>query len=226
MSRIISKKDFKGHPRFLQLLNGLEELHHKKRVTTQAIKRHKNIGMIKEIEVKIQLNRGEKIANRLKKLGALRVRPKYTQTTYGFFSENSIEKGIFPRIRIEDKKPVLTIKIKNIKQRKINYFERKEYKYPLRSIKSGLEMLKLLGYSKIRKFTKQREEWFYPLRNVNICIDKLYFGRFIEIEGRKDQIEKTIRDLNLEDRERITKAYLAIEDDILSDAIFRVRKKI
>jgi len=171
---------------------------------------------MKEIEIKIELRKWERVTCRLKRLGAFRVKSKYTRTTYGFFSKNSIEKGIFPRIRIENKKPVLTIKVKNIKQRKINYFERKEYKYPLLSIKSEVEMLKLLGYTKIRKFTKQREEWFYPKRNVSICIDKLYFGRFIEIEGEKDQIEKTIRDLDLRDRERITKAYLAIEDDILS----------
>jgi len=168
--------------------------------------------MVKEIEVKIQLNSGEKITNILKKMGALRVRPKYTQTTYGLFSKDSAKKGIFPRIRIENKKPVLTIKIK--KGRETNYFERKEYNYSIFSIKKGIEMLRLLGYRRMRKFTKTREEWFYPGRKVRITIDKLYFGRFLEIEGEKRQIKKTLKDLGLERRKRFTKAYLAIEDNL------------
>ena len=175
--------------------------------------------MKKEIEIKTELNKGERIRSKLKSLGAFPVKPKYTQTTYGFFSGDSIKKGIFPRIRMEDKRPVLTIKVKDTSKKTTNYFERKEYNYYVSSVKKGTEMLKLLGYERIRKFTKIREEWSYPRRKVYIALDKLYFGRFLEIEGEKMNIEATLRDLGLEKRKRITKAYLAVEDD------FKKRKR-
>lgn len=169
--------------------------------------------MKKEIEIKVELNEKERIKDKLKRVGAFLIKPRYAQTTYGFFSENSIEKGIFPRIRMENKKPIFTIKVKDINKKKNNYFERKEYNYQILSIKKGIEMLNLLGYKRIRKFTKAREEWFYPKRKVHLALDKLYFGRFLEIEGEKRQIEATLKDLGIEKRKRIAKAYLAVEDD-------------
>ena len=57
--------------------------------------------MQKEIEIKIQLKDKENIAKKLKKLGGKKGK-SYSQTTYGFFSNDSIERGIFPRIRQED----------------------------------------------------------------------------------------------------------------------------
>jgi adenylate cyclase class IV len=65
--------------------------------------------MQKEIEIKIQLKDKENIVKKLKELGGEKGK-SYTQTTYGFFSNNSIEKGIFPRIRQENGS---LIKIKN-----------------------------------------------------------------------------------------------------------------
>lgn len=69
-----------------------------------------------------------------------------------------------------------------------------------------------MGYKRIRKFTKFREEWTFK-RPVKINVDRLNFGRFIEIEGPKKEIEKMVNDLGFQNRERFTKAYLALEDD-------------
>ncbi len=167
--------------------------------------------MKKEIEVKIQLNKKENIAKKLKALGWEK-RKSYTQTTYGFFSDDSIEKGIFPRIRMENKVPVFTVKVKNNKK-KSEYFERDEYSVKISDLRNGVKILQLLGYKRIRKFTKFREEWFFNKKSIKITVDRLYFGNFLEIEGSKKEIEKTIKDLGFQDRRKFTKAYLALEDE-------------
>lgn len=165
--------------------------------------------MQKEIEIKIQLKNKENIAKKLKELGGKKEK-SYTQTTYGFFSDDSIEKGIFPRIRQEDNSLVLTVKLR--KDKKTKYFEREEYSIKIDNLKDAIKILQIFGYKKIRKFTKFREEWTFK-RPVKINIDKLNFGRFIEIEGPKKEIEKMVNDLGFQNRERFTKAYLALKDD-------------
>jgi len=164
--------------------------------------------MQKEIEIKIQLKDKENIAKKLKELGGKKGK-SYTQTTYGFFSNDSIEKGIFPRIRQEDNSLVLTVKLR--KDKKTKYFERKEYSIKIDNLKDAIKILQLFGYDRIREFTKFREEWTFK-RSVKVNIDKLNFGRFIEIEGPKKEIERMVSDLGFQDRERFTKAYLALED--------------
>jgi len=165
--------------------------------------------MQKEIEIKIQLKDKENIVKKLKELGGKKGK-SYTQTTYGFFSNNSIEKGIFPRIRQENGSLVFTVKLR--KDKKTKYFEREEYSIKIDNLKDAIKILQLFGYDRIRKFTKFREEWSFK-RPVKVNVDKLSFGRFIEIEGTKKEIERMVKDLGFQDRERFTKAYLALEDD-------------
>ncbi len=68
-----------------------------------------------------------------------------------------------------------------------------------------------MGFGDVRVFEKTRQECEFL--NTKIALDKLYFGDFIEIEGEKEDIENVISKLGLESKERITKAYLALEDD-------------
>ncbi len=166
--------------------------------------------MINEIEIKFKIEDNNDIRKRLLSLGGVPQKP-YKQTTYGFFSDNSIEKGIFPRIRDEHGKIILTVKVRPSK--KTNYFERKEYSMEILNADDGVEIMKAIGYSQVRIFKKIREEWKF--KEVEVVFDKLYFGAYIEIEGPKDEIEKMIKKLGFEKKERITKAYLGLEDDYL-----------
>lgn len=164
--------------------------------------------MKKEIEIKFKIEKRDQIEKKLLKLGGI---PKkfYKQKTYCFFSENSREKGIFPRIRKEQGVAVLTVKVKS--KKKTNYFERKEYSVKLDNIKEGISVLKALGFTKIGEFTKERQEWRFS--KVEIMLDKLYFGTFLEIEGSKKNIENMVKLLGFRNKERIIKSYLRIEDD-------------
>ncbi len=168
--------------------------------------------MQKEIEVKFKLNKLKDIKEKLINLGSYFEKP-YKQTTYSFFSKTSIEQGIFPRIRDEKGEIVLTVKVKTKKQN--NYFERNEYSVKIQSLKHGKAVLKALGFNKIKTFEKVRQETEFL--NTKISLDKLYFGDFIEIEGKKKHIENVINILGLNSKERITKAYLALEEEYKKD---------
>lgn len=131
------------------------------------------------------------------------------QTTYGFFSENYVEKGIFPRSRDEKNDIVLTIKVKL--KGETDYFERTEYSMKISSIDEGKDILRVLGFDDVRIFEKVRQEC--ELLNTKITLDELYFGSFIEVGGEKENIENVIIKLRLDGKERIIKSYLALEED-------------
>lgn len=82
------------------------------------------------------------------------------------------------------------------------------------NVKDGIDIMKSMGYDQIRIFKKTREEWEFK-KDMEVVLDKLYFGKYVEIEGPKEKIEKMVKKLGFENRERITKAYLGIEDDYL-----------
>ena len=164
--------------------------------------------MTKEIEIKLKIEKEDQIQKKLLELGGISEKI-YKQTTHGFFSENSIVKGIFPRIREEQGVAILTVKVKE--KKKTNYFERKEYSTKLDNAKEGVDILKALGFTKIREFKKERQEWKFI--KVKVALDKLYFGIFLEIEGSKKEIETMVKLLGFQNKERITKAYLALEDE-------------
>ncbi|MDK2948880.1 MAG: adenylate cyclase, class 2 [Patescibacteria group bacterium] len=164
--------------------------------------------MEKEIEVKFKIDNFDDIKTKLINLG-VSFGERYKQKTYGFFSNDSMEKGIFPRIRDEKDDIVLTVKVRP--KEESNYFERTEYSMKIQSVKEGEDILKALGFNDVRVFEKTRQDG--EVLNTKIALDKLYFGYFIEIEGEKEDIENVINELGLENKERITKAYLALEDD-------------
>lgn len=168
----------------------------------------------KEIEIKIELKKNELsvVKKSLKELGAIRSSVK-KETTYGFFSPNSIQVGIFPRIKKYkgESGGLLTVKVKKILSSK--YFQREELTMTVSDVKAARDILKILGYTKERIFDKIRENWTIPGKKIEIAIDELPFGFFLEIEGSPQGIERMIELLGLSGKERIVKAYLRVYDD-------------
>jgi len=166
--------------------------------------------MKKEIEIKIELNKEE-----YNKIDQKNNNEKIFERTYGFFSNDSIEKGIFPRIKeIKTKSEHYAIAgIKKKRKEDSNFFERDEFEININSsdIQNMIDIFKLLEYSDIRIFDKKRKEWNED--NVSICLDKLSLGYFIEFEGKKNLIEKKIKQYNLENNKRIVGAYLKIANE-------------
>ena len=57
------------------------------------------------------------------------------------------------------------------------------------------EVLTALGYEPALRYEKVRETW--DLDGVHICLDLLPFGRFVELEGEEEAIERTAKRLGL-----------------------------
>ncbi len=176
--------------------------------------------MNKEIEIKLKID---------KKLFYDLVSHKIFQfeKTYGYFTENyeNMAKGIFPRIKDMGDIALVTVKVKTKKDTKM--FERDEYEFEIESNKVGSirSMFGALGYCIEHIFEKRR----YNLESINNCdfvVDELPFGYFIELEGSEDDIEKSIKELALENNERINGAYLKLwekhkkENNLKGECIF------
>lgn len=169
--------------------------------------------MIKETEVKIELTE-EDVEN----LGTIfRTCPKIFQRTYGYFTPNgqSIKDGIFPRIRetskegLTDKKTIeLTIKIRKPDK---DYFKRDEYNFMLDSFTDGDAMLKIFGFTKVIIFEKIRQTNTH--KKLILCLDKLPFGWFLEVEGKESGIKEYLDSCWLNKNPRINRAYLGLWED-------------
>lgn len=105
--------------------------------------------------------------------------------------------------------------LKSKQKKQNNYFERNECSVKIQSLKHRKAVLKALGFNEIKTFEKVRQETEFL--STKISLDKLYFGDFIEIEGKKKHIENVINILGLNSKERITKAYLALEEEYKKD---------
>jgi len=175
-----------------------------------------------ETEIKIKIDDLKKFQVKFNEFGGKKSSWAF-ERTYGFFTPNrtNIEEGIFPRVKVVDGLATMGVKVKTGNGK---YFERKEYETKCEE-KSGIEMMKVFGYTEVIIFEKLRQKWVFD--NVEVCLDRLPFGNYIEIEGEKKNIEKMVKLLKLEKSQRITVAYLVLFDEwkkinnsIAKDAIF------
>ncbi|MDO8660086.1 MAG: hypothetical protein Q7K54_05855 [Candidatus Parcubacteria bacterium] len=176
--------------------------------------------MNKEIEIKIKVDK--ELFNNLTKNRSFNF-----EKTYGYFTENyeNLNKGIFPRIKDMGGVALVSVKVKTKNNSKM--FERDEYEFEIESnkVESVRFMFGALGYVIEHIFEKKR----YNLERLNDCdfiLDELPFGYFIELEGSEEDIEKSIKELGLEDNERINGAYLKLwekykkENNLTGECIF------
>ena len=166
--------------------------------------------MKKEIEIKIELTPDE--FNNL----VPRSSNFHLERTFGYFKEDfsNIKEGIFPRIKYiegEEKEIILTVKRKT--KDNTHFFEREEIEMKLReeNIETLREILKSLGFSKEIVFEKKRKNIFKD--DITISFDELPFGFFIEFEGEPETIDRYLKEFNLSNRPRITRAYLGLWED-------------
>lgn len=82
----------------------------------------------------------------------------------------------------------------------------------LREIETGIEdfetasqALHALGFTRTTPYEKYRET--FHLRNVEICLDEMPFGNFVELEGKKEDIREVAQLLGLDGSLGITSSY-------------------
>lgn len=160
--------------------------------------------MNKEVEIKIKI--GKEFFEKLTKDRNFKF-----ERTYGYFTEDytNMTSGIFPRIKDKGATALVTVKVKTKSDSKM--FERDEYEFEIESskIESARGMFKALGYIIEETFEKRRYK-LGPINGCDFVVDELPFGYFVELEGTEEMIEKSIKELNLANNERINGAYLKL----------------
>jgi len=181
----------------------------------QALIIKKFTKMKKEIEIKIEIPKNKKSGLIKKLTRELKAKPLpvISQKTYGFFTPDglSIKNGIFPRIRIDNGVATLTVKVK--RSQKSDYFRRDEYTIEIDDFKNAVSILKILGYTDCRFFSKTRTIFSWK-KEVELALDYVAgLGYFLEIEATEKEIEKTVKLLGLENEKRIARAYLGLIEE-------------
>lgn len=155
-----------------------------------------------EFEIKFKIRKPNIIRKFLKNQGAQFLGKAFERTTrFDTPNKNLEEKGYFLRIRTGFKNTItFKRKIKNKKFRK-----REEIELEISDPQKMEEILKNLGFTKVLIMEKYREKWW--LNNIEIVIDKLPMGIFIEFEGKERAIKEMVEILGLNFEDRIMGTY-------------------
>lgn len=126
------------------------------------------------------------------------------------------------RVRKIDKKTILTYK-KQI-HNDLGVKQHTEYETEVSDVDSIENIIRVLGFKLGMVYEKRRQTWH--LQNVEVCLDQLPFGLFMEVEGKISEIGLIEMLLELEDFEVENNTYpkltyhLGIEKDGVIEARF------
>lgn len=141
----------------------------------------------------------------------------HLERTFGYFKEDfsNIKDGIFPRIKcVEGEKKEIILTVKRKTKENAQFFEREEMEVKVKeeeNVENLREILKSLGFNKEIIFEKKRKNIFKD--DITISFDELPFGFFVEFESEPEIIDQYLKDFDLSNRPRITKAYLGLWED-------------
>jgi len=162
-----------------------------------------------EIEVKFRVEDRRLFQARIEQAGAERLSEVFeTNIRWDDGSESLKARKCLLRLRKESGgKALLTFKSPPpIEDERFKVFNERETE-----VCDGEEMaaiLEALGFRPVQVYEKERIT--YRLGSVLLCLDRLPFGDFLEIEGEKQAIQQTAERLGLEWEQRILDNYLAL----------------
>lgn len=162
-----------------------------------------------EQEVKIYTPDFAPIQERLHNLGAaLTYERVYERNVRYTNSDGSFtERDMLLRLR-QDTRTRLTYKSPSTIERGIT--TREEYEVEVSDFDTMERILEHLGYTPYMVYEKYRTT--YMLDDVEIVLDELPYGNFIEVEGAAPAIEAMLTRLQLAAAERITHSYARLFD--------------
>ena len=155
-----------------------------------------------EIEIKFKIDNPNLIRKILKR-EKMHFIGKAFEKTFRFDTtdKNLEQRGQFLRVRTGFKN-VITFKRK-IENKKFK--EREEIELEISNPEKMMMILENLGFTKILIMEKYREKWRSD--DIEIVIDRLPMGMFIEIEGEEKVIKEMVKTLGFDFKDRITGTY-------------------
>jgi adenylate cyclase class 2 len=161
--------------------------------------------MAKEIEIKFVVDNEDRLVSRLLAIGAQKVSDGLEHNIV--FDDGEIrKKGILLRLRRTGSgRNVLTLKTTIHKK---EFKEANEIEIEISDFSKAKEILEALGYEIWWIYEKEKTK--YALGETVIAIDRLPFGKFMEIEGSETGIRSAITRLGLDPKKGIKETYLEL----------------
>jgi adenylate cyclase class 2 len=155
-----------------------------------------------EVEIKFKIDDPNLIRKILKREGMHFIGKAFEKTfRFDTADKNLEQRGQFLRVRTGFKN-VITFKRK-IKNEEFK--EREEVELEISDAEKMKMILENLGFTKILIMEKYREKWRSD--DIEIVIDRLPMGMFIEIEGEEKVIKEMVKTLGFDFKDRITGTY-------------------
>lgn len=162
-----------------------------------------------EIEVKFLVADESALRARLEAAGAKQVRPRVYERNvrYDDMEGGLFKKGQLLRLR-QDDAARLTFKGLAIMDRQSEAKVREELETTVGNFDTAAAILERLGFKAQQVYEKYRET--FELGEVEVVLDELPFGRFVELEGGEEEIREAARQLDLPWEQRILDNYLLL----------------
>jgi adenylate cyclase class 2 len=160
-----------------------------------------------EVEVKFHIGRPAPLLEHLSEIGQV-VQPRTLETNLRFDDHQDQLKANHQLLRLRrDKTCRLTYKSKPPPmdtQCKVY----REFEVEISDFDTMHAILTALGYHAVQIYEKWRQ--IFRWQDVEICLDTMPYGTFLEIEGPQDSIQSAAQRLGLSWEKRILENYLAI----------------
>ena len=167
--------------------------------------------MQSEVELKFRVTDFEEVRIRLRNTGAANIRGETPEVNTIFDSEarSLAGKGTLLRLRQYGDETILTVK----EPRQPGSMKiRIEHETQLSiSMNEAFDLLGALGYTPVYRYEKTREIWSLS-GGVKVCLDRLHFGAFIEIEADcEEKVRNTAELLGFRVSEGLSESYSSLE---------------
>lgn len=162
-----------------------------------------------EVEVKFFLEDLDEIRNRLGAVAATPVSPRVYERNVRFDTPDQalLQRQQLLRLR-QDKRVRLTFKGVADEDTTSEAKVREEIEVAVDDFDRMAIILRRLGFLPLQVYEKYRET--YHWRGVEIVLDQMPFGHFVELEGREDDLKAVASALGLDWSKRVLANYLAL----------------
>ena len=164
--------------------------------------------MPQEIEIKLALEKPERLRSELERHGARCVGPRIEEDNLLLDGPaGSLKRsGSALRLRRVGQRAILTYK--GPKQFAAGVGRREEHEVEVGDAEAALELLAALGLKPVWRYRKWRETW--RLDDVLVLIDETRAGFFVEIEGPEQSVRSTATALGFDDSKGIERSYASL----------------
>ncbi|HLZ94987.1 MAG TPA: class IV adenylate cyclase [Candidatus Dormibacteraeota bacterium] len=145
-----------------------------------------------------------RVRTALKKLG-YKLEGTYDEENYRFLGPGKTTRRVTLRLRVLDGGPRGMLTAKGAAKFFAGVKVREETEIEVNNAHATLDLLAQLGFQVLVIYRKHRAVWVAG--NVNVTLDRLDFGHFVEVEGPLETIPDIARELGLDPANAVKDSY-------------------